>query len=357
LYKGLYKFNADTELKEYLSQLEDDKPKKKKLTKFDILMMNPKYLPKRKRAKQRFVPRNRLPSMEEDDFKNEDNEDELIKEPVDYSGIVEDLFKAKNRLKMEQIQNAVFEDNDVKEHLYNLTTGEHAIRFFAKYGNTTPIKFINCMRKSSNEFKPYDLVIIHDYQEVIKMDEYFTVSPSGIVHVITQSNRNRRIMDSSNRALGGMGDQYGGVKKKKPEESTEYISLSDWMKESTQFNIVSNIHFFKNYVSTKIFKIWRNNVKYRKYCKTRQELVKNLFYCKPAFASSVMNMNQQFQEIHSEKLGNLSIYGQNPVLFEKFKSEQRTILTQVEKTYVQIFDDIITDAQSGQREQIRKNLQ
>ena len=82
---------------------------------------------------------------------------------------------------MEQIQNAVFEDNEVKEHLYRLITGEDAISFFAKYGNTTPIKFINCKRKMSSEFRPYDLSIIHDYQEVLKMVEYFTVSPSGIV--------------------------------------------------------------------------------------------------------------------------------------------------------------------------------
>jgi len=31
------------------------------------------------------------------------------------------------------------------------------------------------------------------------------------------------------------------------DTSTEVISLSDWMHESTMFNIITNIQFFKNY--------------------------------------------------------------------------------------------------------------
>ena len=102
--------------------------------------MNPKYLPKRKRRKPRFVPIEKPPSTEGDHYYKEEEGDE---EQIDYNKVVEDLFEAKNRLKMEQIQNAVFEDNEVKEHLYRLISGEDAISFFAKYGDSTPIKFIN----------------------------------------------------------------------------------------------------------------------------------------------------------------------------------------------------------------------
>lgn len=156
------------------------------------------------------------------------------------------------------------------------------------------------------------------------------MSPSGIVHVFTKTNKNRYLIDKS----------------KKNEESTEYISLSDWMKESTQFNIVSNIHFFKNYVSTKIFKLWRNNVKYRKYCNTRQILVNNLFFCKPAFAKSVMAMNQNLQEVHNEKLVNFSAYGQNAVPLDRFKGDQRNILTKVEKNFISIFEKVISSIEA-----------
>ena len=59
------------------------------------------------------------------------------------------------------------------------------------------------------------------------------------------------------------------------ETSTEVISLSDWMHESTMFNIITNIQFFKNYaisiiiiilIIAKIFNIWKANVRYSIYC-------------------------------------------------------------------------------------------
>jgi len=46
-----------------------------------------------------------------------------------------------------------------------INTGEEAISFFAKYANTTPIKFIYCERakqdENSTEFRPYDLIVKH----------------------------------------------------------------------------------------------------------------------------------------------------------------------------------------------------
>ena len=104
-----------------------------------------------------------------------------------------------------------------------IKTGEDAISFFAKYGNTTPIKFINCVRKEQGDnFRPYDLKVINtsENQKELTLDEYYTISAHGIVHVYTER-----------------------AKKTKPDGnfSTEVISLSDWMHESTLFNIITNI--------------------------------------------------------------------------------------------------------------------
>ena len=44
-----------------------------------------------------------------------------------------------------------------------INTGEEAISFFAKYGNSTPIKYIYCLRNTDipeTEFRPYDLSVI-----------------------------------------------------------------------------------------------------------------------------------------------------------------------------------------------------
>lgn len=45
--------------------------------------------------------------------------------------------------------------------LATIKTGNDAISFFAKYGNTTPIKFISCVQIIDPEnFRPYDLEVI-----------------------------------------------------------------------------------------------------------------------------------------------------------------------------------------------------
>lgn len=72
--------------------------------------------------------------------------------------------------------------------LKTIRTGEAAISFFAKYGNTTPIKFINCVQKiNPNEFRPYDLEVIttNENQKEMILDEYYTISAHGIVKVFS----------------------------------------------------------------------------------------------------------------------------------------------------------------------------
>ena len=114
---------------------------------------------------------------------------------------------------------------EVRRYERNIKTGEDAISFFAKYGNTTPIKFINCVRaeaKNLTDFRPYDLISISlsENQKELTLLEYYTISANGIVHVWTDKGKR----------LSGQG-----------ETSTEVISLSDWMHESTMFNIITNI--------------------------------------------------------------------------------------------------------------------
>ena len=73
-----------------------------------------------------------------------------------------------------------------------LKTGEAAISFFAKYGNTTPIKFINCVQKVNNEeFRPYDLEVIstNENQKEMILNEYYTISAHGIVKVYSEKMR------------------------------------------------------------------------------------------------------------------------------------------------------------------------
>lgn len=238
-----------------------------------------------------------------------------------------DLFQPGNGLKIEKIQNADYENDIVKEHILKLRTGEDAIKFFAKYGNSTPIKFLNCYEDKSPNKGPYDLLIEHNMQKLANYSQYYTVSPTGIVRVF-----NNTVADMRKKKEEGITTTS--------EDTTEYISLSDWMKESTQFNIVSNIHLFKNFSAIKLFTFWRSNVKYKKFIKLRQYLVKNVFFCKPVFVEKVMNVNKVLQDIHSQDIVSFSSTktGQGP---ELFLSDQRGALNKATGVFNSIYDSII----------------
>jgi len=99
-----------------------------------------------------------------EDNENEDSQVEARVKETNYKGVINSLFGEKSKKQVNKIQNALFVDQAVYNILREIKTGEEAISFFAKYANTTPIKFIYCTldkTKSSTEFRPYDLKVIH----------------------------------------------------------------------------------------------------------------------------------------------------------------------------------------------------
>ncbi len=130
-------------------------------------------------------------------------------------------------------------------------------------------------------FRPYDLKVIlkSENQKELTLNEYYTISANGIVHVFTER----------------------GKKRAEGDVSTEVISLSDWMHESTMFSIIINIQFFKNYVIAKIFNLWKSNVHYSIFCKTRKRLIHDSFIAKPAFAAHLLEINKQMYELQNTK--------------------------------------------------------
>jgi len=65
------------------------------------------------------------------------------------------------------------------------------VSFFAKYGNVTPIKYINCVLTVTppETFRPYDLTVLPFKEGEITLPEYYTISASGITHVIYTSRK------------------------------------------------------------------------------------------------------------------------------------------------------------------------
>lgn len=53
---------------------------------------------------------------------------------------------------------------------------------------------------------------------------------------------------------------------------TEFFSLSDWMQQSTMFNVLTSMKYFKHYLVGKVFGTWKGNVRFKMFNRTRQNL-------------------------------------------------------------------------------------
>jgi len=69
----------------------------------------------------------------------------------------------------------------------------------------------------------------------INLSEYYTISAHGIVHVHA--------------------DKY---RKAHNQASTEFVSLSEWMHESTLFNIITKLPFFSSFVIGNLMRFLMN---------------------------------------------------------------------------------------------------
>jgi len=204
----------------------------------------------------------------------------------------------------------------------SIKTGTHAIAFFAKHGITMPIKFLNCNRRKvkASEFRPYDLEVIED--EKCLNSEYFTVSSTGVVQ-ICQTEAQKK-----------------GAPAKKPTP-TEFLSLAQWTLQSTMFNVLTSMKFFKNYLITKVFDLWKGNVRYHTYNKTRIELSKNLIQQRRDFQGVHIEINKQLYTME-EKLTFLVTKRVGTMSLEEFKQEQDSYRTGCRTFYNEKVETIVS---------------
>ena len=207
--------------------------------------------------------------------------------------------------------------------LAQIETGEQAISFFAKHGHNTPIKFVNCKRKPvpGDQFRPYDLVITGDDEKALE-GEYFTISAQGVVHVSRAEGR-------------------AGSSKADAPAPTEFLSLSEWMQQSTLFNVLTSMNFFKHYIIGKVFKLWKGNVRFKTYNRTRQSLSRNLIQTRPAFLPNFLEINRILFEMQTRKTFAVPSNSRTMDLTD-FVNDQKTARDGIKAHYTDRVDEIIT---------------
>ncbi len=151
-------------------------------------------------------------------------------------------------------------------------------------------------------------------------DEYFTVSAQGVVHLCPDKNKKISKLEAT---------------------PTEFFSLSDWMQQSTMFNVLTSMKFFKHYLIGKVFNLWKGNVRFKMYNRTRQNLARNLIYARPAFLGSYLEVNKTLYEMASLKTFIVPKFNNKIYELEDFFREQKNERENVKQHYNDRVDDII----------------
>lgn len=74
-------------------------------------------------------------------------------------------------------------------------------------------------------FRPYDLVVVQPDRLGLQQEEYFTVSANGVMTI------------------------RKGVQ-------AEFVPLAEWVRQSSMFDLISDIGFFKHYITRRAFRRW-----------------------------------------------------------------------------------------------------
>lgn len=212
------------------------------------------------------------------------------------------------------------DQEDREEALLNemklLKTGEDAIAFFAKHGDQSDLQVIHCVSAHEEEgkFRPYDLVVVDEKE---KGNEYFMISPKGIVHV-------------------------------SPGKQSEHTTLTSWMHQVMIFTVLVSMSFFRNYLTGTAFQRWRSGASNQIYAKHRQSLSRRLFLAKPIFADAQVKVHEILRSLsftrllaldgHHNSMGALEL---RPFLVQQRELCDRADLDTTAEAAREVLDDAI----------------
>eukprot|EP00762_Andalucia_godoyi_P000667 ANDGO_05392.mRNA.1 hypothetical protein GUITHDRAFT_84409 len=196
--------------------------------------------------------------------------------------------------------------------LETLHTGDDAVQYFSNAGKDAVVKFVYLNRANTGDnFRPYDLVVVSKDETDA---EHFTMSASGVVHI-------------------------------RPDEPAEFFSLSEWVRQSSIFNALTNIRFYKYFLIGKSFSTWRKNVRYKLYCLTRSRLAAKFFVAKSTFVLTFTEIHKLAVDLRSIKLfhfiGDGQKSTQSPDGFLETQAQQRTSATKAFETTIDKIEELL----------------
>ncbi|KAH8612560.1 putative Dynein heavy chain N terminal region 2 domain1 [Trypanosoma vivax] len=194
----------------------------------------------------------------------------------------------------------------------DLKTDEDCITFFAAHGSSSHVKYVYLNRVPHVlEFRPYDLCVT-SMKRGVEEKEHYIMSATGVVHV-------------------------------RPGQPSEVVSLAEWMRESSLFDVLREIHFFKTYLVYKAFIRWYKNLRSRHFLTRRKALSKELLISKATFSVPILEVINSSYELTAQPLILYEAQGKHDYTIDEFRTQQAK---QREKT-TSAFESCMEGIESG----------
>ncbi|XP_044881349.1 dynein heavy chain domain-containing protein 1 isoform X10 [Mauremys mutica] len=144
-------------------------------------------------------------------------------------------------------------------------TGLRAAEIFVRNRHLGKINFVYLNIAPNRHFRPYDLVVVPKRQA---NSQHYVFSPFGVLHV-------------------------------HPEEGAEALTLGEWHREATLWQLLQCIPFFRHCLVRKAFACWWQNVKHLQLLRRQEALGKHLLLAVPHFGAALLHISRLLQELRS----------------------------------------------------------
>lgn len=81
------------------------------------------------------------------------------------------------------------------------------------------------------------------------------------------------------------------------DTENQFSQLNEWLTDYEKYKKIKKLNFFGNYRCIKVFRQWRQNVKWAKYETARQTLSGSLFLVMPRLAKALLYMREQYDQL------------------------------------------------------------
>ena len=210
----------------------------------------------------------------------------------------------------------------------SLLFSEDPVAYFSKRKDGRGHRFIYLNFAGDRKdpyFSPYDLVKVTSTQI---RNEYFTMSASGVTHVL-------------------------------PDGNTDSISLDQWSKETSIFKAIRKLRTFNQYYFWKPFRIWKNFVMRQRFEQLLDEVYEFSYYNNPGFFATVIEfLNNSSDMILRDHL--LSFHPSKKYLLTEFQdltNQNREVLKEEYSMFIDysvgLLKNLITDIKNPERRLVK----